>query len=38
LIFFGYGFNSVLPHMAALFLFTLVFLALAIKFFKLRKA
>ncbi len=37
LIFFGYGFSSVLPNIGMLFLFTLVFLILAIKFFKLRK-
>jgi ABC-2 type transport system permease protein len=37
LIFFGYGFSSVLPHIGILFLFTVVFLILAIKFFKLRK-
>jgi ABC-type multidrug transport system permease subunit len=38
LIFFGHDFNSVLPHVGVLFLFTVVFLALAVKFFKLRKA
>jgi ABC-type uncharacterized transport system ATPase subunit len=37
LIFFGYGFEAILPHIGALFLFTVVFLFLAIKFFKLRK-
>jgi len=38
LIFFGHDFNSILPHLGALFLFTVIFLALAIRFFKLRKA
>jgi ABC-2 type transport system permease protein len=37
LIFFGDGISSVLPHIGVLFLLTLVFLILAIKFFKLRK-
>ena len=37
LIFFGYDLNSVAGHIGVLFLFTLIFLALAIKFFKLRK-
>jgi len=37
LIFFGDGFSAVLPHIGVLFLFTLVFLIPAIKFFKLRK-
>jgi ABC-2 type transport system permease protein len=37
LIFFGEGFSTVLPHVGALFLFTLLFLFPAIKFFKLRK-
>lgn len=37
LIFFGYGFSAILPHIGVLFLFTVVFLILAIKFFKLRK-
>jgi ABC-2 type transport system permease protein len=37
LIFFGQGFSAILPHLGILFLFTVVFLALAIKFFKLRK-
>jgi ABC-2 type transport system permease protein len=37
LIFFGHGFSSVLPHIGVLFLFTVVFLILAIKFFKLRR-
>ena len=37
LIFFGEGFSAVLPHIGVLLLFTLVFLTLAIKFFKLRK-
>jgi ABC-2 type transport system permease protein len=37
LIFFGYDLNSVALHIGVLFLFTLIFLALAIKFFKLRK-
>ena len=37
LIFFGDGFSAVLPHIGVLFLFTVVFLIPAIKFFKLRK-
>jgi ABC-2 type transport system permease protein len=37
LIFFGQGLESVLPHILALLGFTLVFLLLALKFFKLRK-
>lgn len=36
LIFFGYGFPEVLPHIGFLALFSLVFLFLAVKFFKLR--
>jgi ABC-type multidrug transport system permease subunit len=36
LIFFGYGFREVLPHIGALALFSLVFLFLAVKFFKIR--
>jgi ABC-2 type transport system permease protein len=38
LIFFGQGLETVLPHILALLGFTLVFLILAVKFFKLRKA
>ncbi|MGB3862349.1 MAG: ABC transporter permease [Candidatus Aminicenantaceae bacterium] len=37
LLFFGYGLSAVLPHIGVLFLFTVIFLILAIKFFKLRK-
>jgi ABC-2 type transport system permease protein len=37
LIFFGRGFSSILPHIGVLFLFTVSFLILAVKFFKLRK-
>jgi ABC-2 type transport system permease protein len=37
LIFFGQGLDSVIPHILALLGFTLVFLVLAVKFFKLRK-
>jgi len=37
LIFFGYNLKSVLLHIFVLFLFTLVFLILAVRFFKLRK-
>ena len=37
LIFFGQGLGSVIPHILALLGFTLVFLVLAVKFFKLRK-
>ncbi|MDH7511936.1 MAG: ABC transporter permease [Clostridiales bacterium] len=37
LIFFGYNLESVLPNIAVLFVFSLVFFALASKFFKLRK-
>jgi ABC-2 type transport system permease protein len=37
LIFFGHGFASILPHIGVLFLFTLLFLILAVKFFKIRK-
>ncbi len=37
LIFFGTGFNSVLPHMAALSGFTLLFLIPAVKFFKIKR-
>lgn len=37
LIFFGHGFSSILPHLGMLFLFTVLFLILAVKFFKLRK-
>lgn len=37
LVFFGYGISSVLPHIGILFLFTVIFLILATKFFKLRK-
>ena len=37
LIFFGQGFSSILPHIGMLLLFTLLFLILAIRFFKLRK-
>lgn len=36
LIFFGYGLQEVLPHVGALALFSLAFLFLAVKFFKLR--
>lgn len=36
LIFFGYGFREVLPHIGVLALFSLVFLFLAVKFFKIR--
>jgi ABC-2 type transport system permease protein len=38
LIFFGQGLESVLPHILALLGFTCLFLVLAVKFFKLRKA
>lgn len=38
LIFFGDDFNAVLPHVGVLFLFTVIFLVLATKFFKLRNA
>jgi len=37
LIFFGYDLKSILPNIFALFLFSFVFLVLAIRFFKLRK-
>lgn len=37
LIFFGYDLKTVIGHIGALFLFTLLFLGLAIRFFKLRK-
>jgi ABC-2 type transport system permease protein len=37
LIFFGAGFESVLPHVAALSGFTLVFLLLAVKFFRIKR-
>jgi len=37
LIFFGYNLESILLHIFILFLFTMVFLVLAVKFFKLRK-
>ncbi len=37
LIFFGYNLKSILLNILALFLFSLLFLVLAIKFFKLRK-
>lgn len=37
LIFFGQGLESIIPHILALLGFTLVFLVLAVKFFKLRK-
>ena len=37
LIFFGQGLETVLPHILVLLGFTLVFLVLAVKFFKLRK-
>jgi ABC-type multidrug transport system permease subunit len=36
LIFFGYGFREVLPHIGVLALFSLLFLFLAVRFFKLR--
>lgn len=36
LISFGYGFQEIIPHIAFLALFSLVFLFLAVKFFKLR--
>jgi ABC-type multidrug transport system permease subunit len=38
LIFFGYDFRSVLPHIGVLMVFTLIFLVLAIRFFKIRRA
>jgi ABC-2 type transport system permease protein len=37
LIFFGHGFSVILPHIGILCLFTVIFLVLAIKFFKFRK-
>lgn len=37
LIFFGYGFPAILPNIGVLILFTVAFLFLAIKFFRLRK-
>jgi ABC-2 type transport system permease protein len=37
LIFFGYDMRSILPNIAALFLFSVLFFILAVKFFKLRK-
>ncbi len=37
LIFFGTGFNSVLPHVAALSGFTILFLIPAVKFFKIKR-
>jgi ABC-2 type transport system permease protein len=37
LIFFGYDMRSILPNIAALFLFSVLFFFLAVKFFKLRK-